>query len=128
MILIQIAVQITELSTTLSKSLGIDWTAGTATTLSVKYPETLPTATGASKDLFKLGDFNRTSALLATVNALIKQGESARSFQAQARCQERAGGELSCRRRNSYPDINHNFKAGPGRSRNRSGLKNMASA
>ena len=40
--LIQIAVQITELSTTLSKSLGIDWTAGTATTLSIKYPETLP--------------------------------------------------------------------------------------
>ena len=74
--LIQIAVQITELSTTLSKSLGIDWTAGTATTLSVKYPETLPTATGASKDLFKLGDFNRTSALLATVNALIKQGKA----------------------------------------------------
>lgn len=74
--LIQIAVQITELSTTLSKSLGIDWTAGTATTLSIKYPETLPTATGASKDFFKLGDFNRTSALLATVNALIEQGKA----------------------------------------------------
>ena len=74
--LIQIAVQITELSTTLSKSLGIDWTAGTATTLSIKYPETLPDATGASKDLFKLGDFSRTSALLAKVNALIAQGKA----------------------------------------------------
>lgn len=83
--LIQIAVQITELSSTLSKSLGIDWTTGSSTgttgssttaTLAITYPETLPRATGASSDLFKLGDFNRTSALLATVNALIAQGKA----------------------------------------------------
>lgn len=74
--LIQIAVQITELSSTLSKSLGVDWTTGSAQSLSFTYPETLPTATGASKDFFKLGDFNRTSALLATVNALIARGKA----------------------------------------------------
>ncbi len=74
--LIQIAVQITELSSTLSKSLGVDWTAGSAQSLSFTYPETLPTATGASKDFFKLGDFNRTAALLATVNALIARGKA----------------------------------------------------
>lgn len=88
--LIQIAIQITELSTTLSKSLGVDWTAGSrslrsgsssatsgsSSTLAFAYPETLPTATGASSDLFKLGDFNRTSALLATVDALIAEGKA----------------------------------------------------
>lgn len=88
--LIQIAVQITELSSTLSKSLGVDWTAGarslrsgtsgtasgSSSTFAFAYPETLPTATGASKDLFKLGDFNRTSALLATVDALIAEGKA----------------------------------------------------
>ena len=88
--LIQIAIQITELSSTLAKSLGVDWTAGSrslrsgtsgttsgsSSTLAFAYPETLPTATGASKDLFKIGDFNRTSALLATVDALIAEGKA----------------------------------------------------
>lgn len=74
--LIQIAAQITELSSTLTKSLGVDWTTGSTQTLSFTYPETLPTKTGSSKDYFKLGDFSRTSALLATVNALIAKGKA----------------------------------------------------
>ncbi len=88
--LIQIAVQITELSTTLSKSLGVDWTAGSrslrsgassttsgsSSTLAFAYPETLPSTDGSVGDLFKIGDFNRTSALLATVDALIAAGKA----------------------------------------------------
>lgn len=74
--LIQIAVQITELSSTLSKSLGVNWTTGSAKTLSFTYPETLPDLNGSPKDYFKIGDFERTSALLATVNALIARGKA----------------------------------------------------
>ncbi|MBI5416114.1 MAG: TonB family protein [Candidatus Omnitrophica bacterium] len=74
--LIQIDVQITELSTTLSKSLGINWTTGTGDSLSFAYPETLPGTDGSLGDLFKIGDFNRTSALLATVSALIAEGKA----------------------------------------------------
>ena len=74
--LIQIAVQITELSTTLSKNMGIDWTTGSADAITLTYPETLPAATGSSNDYFKLGDFNRTSALLATVDLLIAEGKA----------------------------------------------------
>jgi pilus assembly protein CpaC len=73
--LVQINLQITELSTTLFKALGIDWTAGGSDGLTLRYPETLPTTDGSVGDLFKIGDFNRTSALLATVNALIKEGK-----------------------------------------------------
>ncbi|MBI3618080.1 MAG: TonB family protein [Candidatus Omnitrophica bacterium] len=74
--LIQIAVQITELSSTLSKSLGVNWTTGSSKTLSFAYPETLPDLNGSPKDYFKIGDFERTSALLATVNALIARGKA----------------------------------------------------
>lgn len=74
--LIQIDVQITELSTTLSKSLGINWTAGSSESLTFAYPETMPSTDGSISDYFKIGDFNRTSALLATVNALISEGKA----------------------------------------------------
>lgn len=73
--LIQIDLQITELSTTLFKALGIDWTAGGNDGITLAYPETLPTTDGSIGDFFKIGDFNRTSALLATVNALIREGK-----------------------------------------------------
>lgn len=74
--LIQVAVQITELSSTLSKSLGVDWTGGDNDTLSFAYPETLPNLDGSVNDYFKIGDFERTTALLATVNALIAEGKA----------------------------------------------------
>ena len=73
--LIQIDMQITELSTTLSKAMGVDWAMG-AGGVSPVFKETLPEATGQFKDLFKLGDFNRTTALVATVTALLKEGKA----------------------------------------------------
>lgn len=68
--LVQIDMQVTELSTTLSQTLGIDWTNP------LKYNETLPSFDGSVKDYFKIGDFNRTTALLATVNALLVEGKA----------------------------------------------------
>lgn len=73
--LIQIDAQVSELNTTLTKALGFDWTAGSSDSISLQFQETLPTATGKFKDLFKIGDFNRTTALLATVDALIQEGK-----------------------------------------------------
>ena len=74
--LIQVDLEFIELNTTLLKNLGIDWTAGSSSsTLAFTYPETIPGQDGGFPDLFKLGDFKRTSALLATVNALVEQGK-----------------------------------------------------
>lgn len=74
--LIQIDMQVTELSTTLSKSLGIDWTTESNESVILTYPETMPGTDGSIGDFFKIGDFNRTSALLATVNALLAEGKA----------------------------------------------------
>ncbi|MFH0753746.1 MAG: TonB family protein [Candidatus Omnitrophota bacterium] len=81
--LIQMDLQITELSTTLQKKLGVDWGVGDSATnpLLVNYAETLPTTTipngnGSFKDLFKVGDFSRTSSLIAAVNAMIEEGKA----------------------------------------------------
>ncbi|MBI3601822.1 MAG: TonB family protein [Candidatus Omnitrophica bacterium] len=89
--LVQIDMQVTELSTTLTKSIGIDWNRGGAsgattgatgvsTTsgtpfLNLDYKETLPSTNGKPEDFFKIGDFNRTSSILATVNALLQEGK-----------------------------------------------------
>ena len=76
--LVQIDMQITELNTTLSKKLGVDWSTGTAagSGISLAYPETLPTDTaGSVKDLLRIGEFGRTTALLATIQALINEGQ-----------------------------------------------------
>ncbi len=67
--LIEVDMQISELSKTLNETLGIDWTNP------IKYTETLPNPTGKFKDLFKLGDFNRSTLIEATVNALITEGK-----------------------------------------------------
>jgi len=76
--LIQIDAQITELSTTLTQALGFDWTSGGSTTFSNAWTETLPTFKGTNRppDLFKLGDFSRTTAITATVDALIQSGKA----------------------------------------------------
>jgi pilus assembly protein CpaC len=74
--LIQIDMQITELSTTLTKAMGVDWTTGSDDSMSPSWKETMPAATGEFRDLFKLGDFNRTTAITAKVNALIKEGKA----------------------------------------------------
>jgi pilus assembly protein CpaC len=68
--LIQIDMQITELSSTLDKSLGIDW--GTD---NLEYTETdLPS--GGANDWFKFGKFNRTTAIVNAVNLMIRDGRA----------------------------------------------------
>ena len=89
--MIQIDMQITELSQTLAKSLGVEWstnsggltgigvgTSNNATTngIVLPYQETLPDFDGSVGDFFKIGDFARTDALTATVNALIEEGKA----------------------------------------------------
>lgn len=88
--LIQIAVQITELSTTLTKSLGFEWFTGTQsvsnnqlTTTSSggftpTYGEILPSFDGSVGDYFKIGQFQRSanSALITKINALLEQGKA----------------------------------------------------
>jgi len=75
---VQIDMQITELSTTLSKSLGIEWTtsAGETSTLKPTYTENLPVFDGSVGDLFKIGDFSRTNTITAAVNALLEEGKA----------------------------------------------------
>ena len=81
--LVQIDVQITELSTTLTKSLGIDWfSAGSGSgdsgsgggPLKLSYGEDIPTFDGSVGDFFKIGDFRRADSLVATVNDLLEEG------------------------------------------------------
>ena len=76
--LVQIDVQVTELNTTLTKELGVDWGNGSyAYTENYVATDThIPRQNGTLKDLFKIGDFSRTAALTATVNALIQQGRA----------------------------------------------------
>jgi len=70
--LIQVDVQITELTTTLSKSMGILWSTGGAT-LDFPFRETMP---DFNDNIFKIGDFERTEAILATVNMLLAEGKA----------------------------------------------------
>jgi len=74
--LIQIDLQITELTTTLSKALGIDWSGGTEGGINLTYAETLPAnLDGNIADFFRVGDFRRTNALTAAVDALLAEGK-----------------------------------------------------
>ena len=71
--LIQIDMQVTELSTTLSKELGVDWSGSGASGVigfSENHPGQ-PSTTGQKLDLFKIGSFDRTGFLNAKINALI---------------------------------------------------------
>lgn len=75
--LVQIDMQITELSTTLSKALGVDWTTGDVSGLAPQYDERQPSRTGqVEKDLFNVGSFSRTNLLTAKVNAMITEGKA----------------------------------------------------
>ncbi len=88
--LIEVAIQITELSTTLAKSLGFEWFTGThslssgnLTTTSSggftpTYGEIFPSLDGSVGDYFKIGQFERTvnSSLIMQINALIQQGKA----------------------------------------------------
>ncbi len=72
--LVQIDVQISELSETLTEAMGIQWTTGQQG-LTLPYTEALPNFDGSLGSLFKIGDFARTAAITATVNALISEGK-----------------------------------------------------
>jgi len=74
--LVQIDLQITELNTTLQKSLGIDWTTGGRAGIAPRYEETQFSSDGHIRDFFKIGHFNRTGELIAAVNALITEGKA----------------------------------------------------
>ncbi len=68
--LVQVDVQIAELSTTLSKTIGIEWPS------SLDYTEDPGTfVANTQRDIFKVGPLSRTTQIIATVNALILQGK-----------------------------------------------------
>lgn len=83
---IQIDVQITEVNESVTRNLGFDWSVGSSSggtggsttggNFALKYGETLPDTDGTVGDFFKIGDFNRTQAMLSTVNAFIKEGKA----------------------------------------------------
>lgn len=70
--LIQVDVQITELTTTLQKTMGVLWSTG-SDTLTLPFTETLP---DFSDNMFKIGDFARTEAIQATINLLLAEGKA----------------------------------------------------
>lgn len=68
--LVQIDMQITELNTTLNESIGVDWNDA------LEFEEELiANDFGPPENLFKIGDFQRTTQLLAVVNALVTEGK-----------------------------------------------------
>ncbi len=73
---VQIDMQITEMSATLDKNLGIDWqTHALGSPVGLDYVETLPQLNGA-KDWFKVGQFNRTTNIASTINLMINEGKA----------------------------------------------------
>lgn len=88
--LIQIDMQITELSTTLTKQIGLDWANFTGSTITttanntvntstiagqLNYAETLPSLNGKPESWFKIGKFYRSTNLVAAINALVQEGK-----------------------------------------------------
>jgi len=75
--LIQIDMQITDLNTTLQKSLGIDWSTGGTAGINPAYEESVrrDKSDGHIRDFFQIGHFHRTGQLIAQVNALIIEGK-----------------------------------------------------
>jgi len=68
--LVQVDVEIAEVSASLSKTLGIDWTSA------LTYKEEAGTfVSEVERDIFKVGPLSRTTQILATVRALITEGK-----------------------------------------------------
>ena len=89
--LIQVDMQIVEISTTLEKNLGISWantstastsptaaasTNGATSTLQLGYGEHMATQGDSFAQLFRIGNFQRQTPLEATVNALVQEGKA----------------------------------------------------
>ncbi len=75
--MVQIDMEITELSTTLDKNLGMTWSGSSGETpLKLVYEESTNTNLNGSKDWFKIGQFNRSNAIINTINLLINEGKA----------------------------------------------------
>ncbi len=72
--LIQIDAQVTELNTTLTKEVGIDWSNSVGADGTVSPGLKVQERDQTNQDFFKIGSFMRTSAILAKVNAMISEG------------------------------------------------------
>ncbi|MBF0594076.1 MAG: TonB family protein [Candidatus Omnitrophica bacterium] len=77
--LVQIDVQITELSTTLTKAMGVDWADGGGSTTGtflapVVAEQNIPQ--GKFLDTLQIGKLARTTTIQATVNAMITEGRA----------------------------------------------------
>jgi pilus assembly protein CpaC len=83
--LVQVDMQIVEISTSLEQNLGILWgyssssssssSSANSGSVNLNYSENLPSG-DKFKDLFKIGSFQRTTAIEATFNALIQEGKA----------------------------------------------------
>ncbi len=74
--LVQVDLQVTELSETLSESLGINWQTGGVSGLAPSYSETLPNVDDdGAMEWFKIGSLTRAGALNAQINALVVEGK-----------------------------------------------------
>jgi len=73
--LIEVDMQVLEIDTTFEQTLGIDW-SNTANGLSLTYGEQGVPLGLKAKDLFKIGNFERTTPLQATINLLLQEGKA----------------------------------------------------
>ncbi|MFA5059293.1 MAG: TonB family protein [Candidatus Omnitrophota bacterium] len=68
--LVQIDAQISELTSSYTKNMGIEWTSA------LTFTEALPSGKiDKIKDVFRVGEFSRTTQILGTINALITEGK-----------------------------------------------------
>ena len=75
--LVQIDMQITELSATYDKDIGMIWSGATnEAPLKFTYKESPNTFVNGVKDWFKIGQFNRANTIITTINLLESQGKA----------------------------------------------------
>ncbi len=75
--LIQIDMQIVEMSSTLDKNLGMTWSGSDGEgPLKFVYNESLSKNLKGSKDWLKIGTFNRSNPMVNTINLLINEGKA----------------------------------------------------
>jgi pilus assembly protein CpaC len=74
---IQIDMQITELNASDTRGLGFNWyNDSSQSAFKLLYQESNLNSQGNFADLFKIGEFNRTTAMLASVNAFVTEGKA----------------------------------------------------
>ena len=73
--LVEVDMQILEINTTYAENLGIQWGTANGAGVALNYNENLPSGDKFG-DLFKIGNFQRQTALQATLNALVSEGKA----------------------------------------------------